>query len=71
MYTPDVTIPRISITSNARGYSADFVSHPEATRIFELFSTYSLPLPFTADADVTDVVADVLRRFPNTIVTVR
>lgn len=58
---------QINIRKSASGYSAEFVGD---TEIFNLFGTTVLPLPFTAQAFVDVVVADVKRRNPGARVEV-
>ena len=65
------TIDRIDVYRDRTGYSADFARTRDAAGIQDLFHTTILPLPFTKFADPIDVVADVMRRNPNAIVSFR
>lgn len=58
---------QINIRKSASGYSAEFVGDAE---IFNLFGSTVLPLPFTAQAPLDVVVADVRKRNPGATVEV-
>lgn len=51
----------IRVFKTAQGWMADMIGDE---KIVELFGTAILPLPFTAQAKASDVMADVLTRNP-------
>jgi hypothetical protein len=60
---------RIYVFKDRIGFYADYSQTKDARRIFESYDSVVLALPFSRGSDPVSVVADVLKRNPNTIVS--